>query len=227
MSRIGYGYGSEWHLLRWMGRHRQEFDRRVINAVARANQSIEWLDCGSNPANKWPDAEIKGLDFLPASHSARIKWQADWPQTGNVPNWDAVGRLVDGDGQVEWLLVEAKAHEGELLTSCGAKAHGGRLQIEQFLDHAKSHLGVAATFDWLTGHYQYANRVAILSFLERQGIRARLLFVYFTGEKHPGWNCPATEQQWQSSLNRMKTHLGLTTGHYLSGRIHDIFPPVA
>lgn len=26
MERIGYGYGSEWHLLHWMCRHRYRLD---------------------------------------------------------------------------------------------------------------------------------------------------------------------------------------------------------
>ena len=30
---FGSGYGSEWHLLRWLGRHRQELDKRVLAAT--------------------------------------------------------------------------------------------------------------------------------------------------------------------------------------------------
>jgi len=30
MGKMALGYGSEFHLLRWTGRHRNEFDKRVI-----------------------------------------------------------------------------------------------------------------------------------------------------------------------------------------------------
>jgi len=223
---IGYGYGSEWHLLRWMGRHRQEFDQRVLAAIGHGKAQLDWLDCTLAPGATWLDAEIKGLDFLPAGDSVRARWEQEWPQTGNVPNWDAVGRL-HGDGSTDWLLVEAKAHIGELKSSCGAKKNGGLLLIEKFLDEAKQALGVPASHDWLKGHYQLANRVANLHFLRANGISARLLLLYFTGDHRPGWRCPKDQQEWQPALQKAKAHLGLPSGHGLASRIHELYLPVA
>lgn len=226
MSRIGHGYGSEWHLLRWMGRHRQDFDRRVLGAVGQPMGCIEWLDCGMDPTREWPDLEPKGLDFLPVGDLVRAAWEAAWPQTGNVPNWDAVGHIQNTSGGAEWLLVEAKAHTGELASSCGAKNPFSLSMIQGFFDQAMVHLGVSGTPNWLTGHYQYANRVATLSFLARQGLAAHLLFVYFTGERHHGWNCPVNQNEWDAALAPLKSHLGLPAAHPLSGRVHDLFLPV-
>lgn len=224
---IGYGYGSEWHLLRWMGRHRQEFDRLVLAAIGNGAAALDWLDSAWNRGAVWPDAEIKGLDFLPVAHPARIDWEQKWPQTGNVPNWDAVGRLLLGDGSTEWVLVEAKAHVGELKSSCGAKANGGRPLIKRFLDDAKQALGVPVSHDWLTDHYQYANRVANLHFLQANGVSARLLMICFTGDRRPGWSCPVNQQAWQPALQKAKAHLGLSSGHGLANRIHELYLPVA
>ena len=41
---IGNGYGSEFHLLRWMGRHRELFNQRVSTAVGRPGSVIKWMD---------------------------------------------------------------------------------------------------------------------------------------------------------------------------------------
>ncbi len=43
---IGNGYGSEFHLLRWMGRHRELFNQRVSTAVGRPGSVIKWMDFG-------------------------------------------------------------------------------------------------------------------------------------------------------------------------------------
>lgn len=43
---IGNGYGSEFHLLRWMGRHRGLFNQRVSTAVGRPGSVIKWMDFG-------------------------------------------------------------------------------------------------------------------------------------------------------------------------------------
>ena len=224
---IGYGYGSEWHLLRWMGRHRQEFDRRVLAAIGLGEAQLDWLDCGWNRRAVWPDAEIAGLDFLPAHDAVRARWTNLWPQTGNLPNWDAVGQVSKNDVPADWLLVEAKAHIGELKSDCKAKPNGGRPQISTFLDQAKQALGVPGSQDWLQGHYQSANRIANLHFLQQNGVSARLLFVYFTGDHRPGWSCPIDQQAWQPALAKVKAHLGLPAGHPIQSRIHEVYLPVA
>ena len=64
MAKIGHGYGSESHLLRWMGRHRNLFDQYVSKSVGRLGSPIHWLDFNFAPNNPWPDSELKGLEFL-------------------------------------------------------------------------------------------------------------------------------------------------------------------
>ena len=91
MARLGDGYGSECHLLRYLGRHRRLLDEEVKKLV-RAD-AIEWADFAFDPNNKWPDAELTGLDFLEAGNSARQAWADCWPQRGSAPNWDAVVRV--------------------------------------------------------------------------------------------------------------------------------------
>ena len=42
MATIGYGYGSEWHLLQYLGRRRDAFTR-TIEDLTRVS-SIHWQD---------------------------------------------------------------------------------------------------------------------------------------------------------------------------------------
>jgi hypothetical protein len=42
MGEIGYGYGSEWHLLRYPGYHRNTLNDGVLQATG--GSEVEWLD---------------------------------------------------------------------------------------------------------------------------------------------------------------------------------------
>jgi hypothetical protein len=128
---MGDGYGSECHLLRYLGRHRALLNQRVLEVTGAT--AIEWLDYPFDQSRAWQDGEWKGLDFVSDNTPAKAAWRSTWPQGGNAPNWDAIGRLRLGPGEA-WLLVEAKANIEELRSSCKASPHGGRPAVEAFPD---------------------------------------------------------------------------------------------
>ena len=103
--------------------------------------------------------------------------------------------------------------------------HSGRCPlIAGTLDGDKRSLGVEPARDWLNGHYQYCNRVAVLSFLQEQGTPTRLLFVYLTGDSGgPRRTCPADRQGWSPALRAQAEHVGLPAGPPLEDRIHHLF----
>jgi hypothetical protein len=229
MATFGIGYGSECHLLRYMGRHRHRLDREVLQAVGDGT-AINWIDFpfASKPRKgTLQDAEWKGLDFLMPNPALQAAWGAFWPQGRGrgIMNWDAVGRLQGGTGE-EWLLVEAKAQKGELQKPCAAVGKG-RLQIETSLGQVKASLGVVSPADWLGDHYQHANRIGVLWFLMQHCISARLLCVYFTGDRNGKMNCPANVAAWKPILDAQDAALGLPQSHPLASRIHKVFLPVA
>jgi len=225
MAEIGNGYGSELHLLRFLGRHREHLNQKVLEVVG--GSAVRWLDFQFDLSRKmWQDAEWKGLGFLPDGEPAKADWPMFWPQKGNVPNWDAVGLIATGRGE-EWLLVEAKAHLGELRSSCGAKSDSGLNQIKQALDRTKQALGVSPSCDWLKSYYQYCNRLAVLNFLNSCGTPARLLLIHFLGDSVPGKECPQNEKGWAQALEAQDQHIGLPRNHPLADRIHKLFLPVA
>jgi hypothetical protein len=221
---MGDGYGSECHLLRFLGRHRDLLDRQISGIIG--SDAVRWCDYPFDPSNAWLDGEWKGIGFLPNPEALEPAWKRAWPTTGNPPNWDAVGQ-IHVDGAWEWLLVEAKANIEEVRSSCQAKEIGGRPLIARTLAEAKSGLGVSEDRDWLNGYYQYCNRITMLNFLQRNGINARLLFIYFTGDRNgPGRTCPPDEAGWEQALRAQHQHVGLPAGHALEGRIHRLFLPV-
>lgn len=231
MGNIGYGYGSECHLLRWLGRHRMELDKRVLKAVNRGDEKVEWEDFRFAPDRIWQDAELKGLEFLDDIQFSKIQaaWKRFWPQGRGIHNWDAVGWIVLPNGERELLLVEAKAEaNGELCSDCGATSQTSIERIRGSLDEVKCSLGVNSESDWMNGYYQAANRIAVLWFLHQHDLRSHLLNVYFTGDRRDdGGVCPKSETEWRKHLNRQDVQIGLPREHDLKPWMHSLFLPVA
>lgn len=221
MGKIGFGYGSEWHLLWHLARHRTSLDD-TVRRVTRADR-VEWLDFPLRGNDGPIDAEWTGLDFL-ADADTQAAWRSFWPQGAGIQNWDAVAR-IEIEGRLEWLLVEAKAHCGEIGSSCGAKPEGGLAQIRTALDATKTALGVEAERDWLRGYYQFCNRLAVLHFLGTQGVAAHLLMIYFTGDVNGDRACPKDAAGWQAAIAAQDAHVGLPQGHSLEARVHKVFLP--
>lgn len=241
MSKIGYTYGSEWHLLRYLGYHRDALDRAVRRSIPYSSVP-RWLDWGFErrltAVEKGPprflDDEFAGVDFLTAPEQDRLRTplRGFWPCTGNLPNWDAIARLNIG-GEPSWLIVEAKSHLGELNSICKAKARdvgGGRDQIIQAFRDTQQALGVGKDAEaWLGPFYQFSNRLAFLNFFLREGVPVHLLCIYFLGDRFPGGRgvfCPETEPEWQTALAVMEQHVGWQPDGLLSGLVHKLFLPV-
>jgi len=229
MSTIGFGYGSQWHLLRYLGYRRRRLDEKVTRATGAGN--VEWLDFRFSEQQQGLDVELEGIKFLPKEVYQKVvaDWQRFWPQQGKAQNWDDVARIQYANESQEWLLVEAKAHVQELASPCRAKdkESGGLAKIRNALcETIKATDATKSVEDWLDGYYQYANRLAFLHFLMRHDVPARLLFVYFCGDSFPPppRNCPRTREDWEDPvLCKMYQHLGLSGGSELEARTHSLF----
>lgn len=229
MGKLGLGYGSEFHLLRWMGRHRDKFDTQVLTAMGKTGSRIRWLDFQFTSAGK--DSEWKGIDFASADPTLKREWELFWPNKSGVHNWDAIGILESVDG-LEWILVEAKAHANEIQSNCQATDPESSNKIQQALNETKQALGVDIDRDWTKECYQFTNRLAVIWFLHKQKIRAHLLHIYFIGDKrpirsNPDWNpvCPVDRAAWETILLRQADLVGLPNKHALAGQIHKLFLP--
>jgi len=230
MATIGYGYGSEWHLLRWFGYHRSRLNKLIKEETKL--DVVEWVDFGfrrrSNTGFPILDLEIEHLNFLPEGHPAKVDWLQTWPvangQLGRGPCWDGIAKLSSGG----WLLVEAKAHLGEL-ESPGSQATPASLgKIKALLDEAKQFYGVASGVSWTKKYYQQANRLAVLWFLnQKHGEKAHLLNICFTGDHfESGASCPKDKEGWSEGIVKMKKALGLSDSLLLDETVKYLFLPV-
>lgn len=234
MASIGYGYGSEWNLLRFMGRHRKLLERTILDSAALEGR-VEWLDFDLVVDGRWLDIELTGLKFLSQEHLAvQEEFRRSWPQTGTPVTWDAVAWLEKSDQNRELLLFEAKAHLGEL-TSDGTKAGThSRERINQALNTVKTELEVDHTADWLGKYYQHANRLFILSLTNKLGLPSRLVNLYFINDRfyqcrdgveseRTDINIARSESDWKNAIEERRRTLKLPERHRLSDRVHNVF----
>jgi hypothetical protein len=229
MGKIGFGYGSEWHLLRHLGYHREYLSLKTLNITG--GNSIEWLDFGFFKENVplKDDKEFLGLEFI-QDEQVQEKWKSFWAQTGNSQNWDAVGK-IHFDNRDEWLLVEAKGHVGEINSDCGATNPTSKKKIFAALEKTSQAFANQSkpVENWLKNYYQYANRLAVLHFLMNEcipSVNVRLLFIYFYGENRENLECPQNEQEWLPAIQEMNDWLGVDKSCELAKRIHHLFLPV-
>ncbi|MCI5138946.1 MAG: hypothetical protein D3922_11160 [Candidatus Electrothrix sp. AR1] len=231
MGKIGYGYGSEWHLLRYLGYHRTYLSKKILEITG--GDSIDWLDFNFSNTNKplQDDKELCGLDFI-KNKDVQEQWKGFWPQRGTGQNWDAVGNIFyENKNQHDRLLIEAKGHLGEIESSCGAKSQRSKDKILTAFRRASQAFGNQdnPVENWLKPYYQFANRLAVLYFLMNEcdpPVTTRLLFIYFCGEKRERLECPETDQEWYLAIDAMKTHLGIDNTCGLLKRVHYLFLPV-
>jgi hypothetical protein len=160
--------------------------------------SLTWV----SPLKSDKFAEYRDADFLKQLGLSRLEAELRdfWPTRG--PQWD--GLATESSGKV--YLFEAKAHALEMASTCQA-GDVSRKKIQRACDAAKKTLGADANADWLTGYYQYANRLAHLGFLRQRGIDAWLVFLYFTADTV--MNGPESASAWHQHIDVAHRHLGL------------------
>lgn len=227
MSKLNSQYGSELHLLRWMGRHRTLFDKKVCKAMGISN--IKWLDFQFDPGAIPPDAEWKDIQFLEnliiKSDYDQLKkrWKDWWPTGGNTQNWDAAGKYRHGDKDI-FVVVEAKATIQECKSDCGARSKDSIKKIEYAFLEVQSSLKINPKNSWMKKYYQKANRLAFLHFLEENKIECKLLDILFTGDdnKQAGRKGVASIEEWNEQKVEELEHLGLKNSYWIQNHYYQL-----
>jgi hypothetical protein len=189
--------------LKWIQSLVQAHPRLLNEQLERAGalpvgSELKWV----SPLKQDAFAEYRDADFLERiGHPQLIKKMRDfWPNRG--PQWDALA--TEKSGRV--YLFEAKAHAAEMKSSCQA-GPASRQKIEKACAAAKQALCADPDSNWLTGYYQYANRLAHLGFLREHGIEAWLVFLYFTEDSEMAG--PVSQAEWLPFIDAAHNHLGL------------------
>jgi len=211
MGKMALGYGSEFHLLRWTGRHRNKFDNRIKQLLNIDN--VTWLDFDFSNSKIEPDNELEGLSFLEKEKGYQAvisQWKEEWPQRGKSMNWDLVGYTVK-DNVKTWILIEAKAHIGELKKGSSA-TDDSLIKIGKALTKTAFNVGttILEKSPWTKKYYQLANRIYVLDLLKRSEINAKLVNIYFTGDKiFKNRISPKDKKHWKVEIDKMKKYLNI------------------
>lgn len=156
------------------------------------------------------------LDLLGLSHlSGALK--DFWPRQG--PQWDALGITERGP-----VIVEAKAHVPEFFSPATQAGEVSRARIAIAFKAMQDDLGLRPVTNWSQVYFQYANRLAFLWWLRRQGVDAQLVFVSFVGDLDIGG--PESAETWDAAFAAADYALGLPARHSLSAHVHHVMPDV-
>ena len=160
--------------------------------------------------------EYKDEGFLDALGIQPLKSKlADfWPMSG--PRWDALAKSRSG----KLFLVEAKSHITELISDFKASNQSSIQKINRSLDQTKKRFGVKESYDWTKNFYQYANRLAHIYFLRKNGCEAWLVNVYFINDAD--MDGPKSVDEWKGALWLLHRCLGLRE-HLLNQSVIDLF----
>ena len=229
MGEMRLWNGSEFQLLRFLGRHRTELEREILrntNINPDLDYQMEWVDFWYSTKDSIFDVELTGPDFLYNEKLIDVdglseKWKNYWPQTGTPQSWDAVLNcipLFPTKKPEKWVVVEAKAHLEELESSSQAGTESRKIIAKAF-EETKEHFGIKTENSWFDKYYQLANRLAFINFMLSNNIEVSLLNIYFID----GWpddtskNVPSREI-WEEKIKDEYKYLGLNgnTNKYIS-----------
>ena len=114
MAQIGFGYGSEFQLLRFLGHHRLEFESIIAGVIGPGVFNWEDFDYADPKTVISGDKELMGLSFLERLYPAQYPTvKAEYEKykiyhRNAWQNWDAIFTHNN-----TLYLVEAKAHISE------------------------------------------------------------------------------------------------------------------
>jgi hypothetical protein len=179
-------------------------------------KTINWR----SPLAGYQYSEYRDGEFLVQIGADQLVSELErfWPSRG--PQWDALAQCDDGSV----LLVEAKAHIGELCTTPSQAGVESLEKIEAALDETASFIGAKPRAPWSSVFYQLANRIAHLHFLRKHGIKAWLVLVSFVGDTE--MKGPFGQAEWEAAYQVVWHVLGIPKRHKLSAYIVEVFPDV-
>jgi len=210
--------GSEFQLLRFLGRHRNELDREILrntNINPDLDYNMDWQDFDYYIDTTF-DAEPAGIyfiDYLELPDGVTEKWEEYWPQTGNMQNWDAVIEcrqvVPNSEKHDKWVIVEAKAHLNELESSSQAGTKSREI-ISKAFKETQERFGIKTQNSWFDMYYQLANRLAFINFMLSNNIEVSLLNIYFIN----GWPEDTTKnvvskEVWEEKIKDEYDYLGI------------------
>jgi len=176
------------------------------------DEDIKWL----SPLKTDKYSEYYGQSFLNllGVELQKVPLSSFWPKRG--PQWDALGKSSRG----KLLLVEAKSHIPELISTMQAKDENSVKRIRRSLEETTHFLNANPEINWSHSFYQYTNRLAHLYLLRQNDLPAYLILVYFINDVE--MKGPTTIEEWKGAKKLLRSYLGIGR-HKLQKFITDVF----
>ena len=123
MAQIGYGYGSEFQLMRFLGHHRHLLESEICKQTGIGEGQFNWLDFDFADRRKVisGDKELSGLLFLSKipfldkeTIDVILKDYTSY-KISNINTWQSWDAIFTLDKTI--YLGEAKAHVGEMVST--------------------------------------------------------------------------------------------------------------
>ncbi len=200
--------------------HSELLNAQIVPRLYPVPSNIDWV----SPLREDDYAEYSDDDFV-----RRLGISLDrrplgefWPECG--PHWDGLAKTDKGQS----LLVEAKSHVGELISTTGA-GERSLAKIRSSLVETKRHIhrSSESAVDWTIGVYQYANRLAhlyLLNQLNKESVFLVLLCLLNDKDRQkPDTHVPTTAAEWESVITYQERLMGIRQRHPLSDRIIHVY----
>lgn len=178
--------GSKLLIQHYINNRRADFNHQLLAAspsllsFLTKDLSIQW----ESPLRERGYKEYRNdfLDLIEQWNGKREQLEHYWPRIG--PQWDGIAIAEGKAGQKGLILVEAKAHTGEMNSKQRASDVESRALIQKRLTETQKALESEAPLElWENHYYQLANRLAYLSVLnEKLGIPTWLVIVNFVND---------------------------------------------
>ena len=212
--------GSKYHIQRFVNERTAELNNGIVGAsptlLAFGPKSISWKSPLKDEGYYEYRDDFLGPLGLEEHENALREF---WPSQG--PQWDGLGVVASGESR-GYLLVEAKAHPEETHSASGATAPASVAKIKGVFDTVQAHMGIAGT-DWIKGHYQLANRIAFLYWLNVViNVPSWLVLLNFVNDTTYK---PTDLSTWIEAERRLFADLGLHPDAPLLGRVITLFLP--
>ncbi len=217
MSRVPQPPGARGSL-KWIQRaincHPQVLNQQI--AALGVTGSIGW----KSPLKGDEYAEYRDGAFLNLIGHGDLNRSLSefWPLRG--PQWDALGITTSG----KVLLVEAKAHIGEICSSGSGAGDESRRKIEVALAKTASWMAASPRAPWIETFYQLANRFAHLYFLRANNVKAWLILVNFVDDED--MNGPRSAAEWQAAYEIVSHVMGIPSKNRLGKYVLHLYPSV-
>ena len=192
---------------------------QLIATWGKVTASDHWMPQGFDQIE---EANFGRVDSLldPVIGNRLVKWWLAVPEAGRVPHWD-IASTCTIEGKSGLLLVEAKAHDQELIKEEAGKKRGkddsadslrNRAQIDTCMQEANNSLLAETKLSWslsIEHHYQMSNRFAWAWKLTELGIPVILVYLGFlNAEEMCDQGVPfADHRSWENLVKSQSTTL--------------------